>query len=408
MSHTLVFNCGSSSLTYKVFRDVPSSPPEVVLHGKAHRVGVKGSEPSYIENRYGGTVHKDIVPIKDHRKAAALAIEFVEKMSIPVDHVGHRFVHGGSRFTGSLFLDEKVLKALQECAPLAPIHNPIALSVIRESRKSIPLERHYITFDNAFHSTLPPRAYAYMLPKAILEKFGFRKYGFHGLSYSFVVGETARFLGADPGTLRIVACHLGTGGSSVAAILGGRSIDTSMGFSPLTGLVMGTRSGDIDPLLTVYLMAVYGYRPDDLLDFLNKKSGLLGISGFSSDINDIIRRIGGGEDNAELAVRMYVHRLKKYIGSYIAALGGIDALVFTDEIGLRNPFIREKVCDGMDWAGITLDKGLNAAAPVDRISDLRAPGSRVSILAIPTEEELVIYLGGARLFADKEATRAAH
>ncbi|MBE3109776.1 MAG: acetate kinase, partial [Acidobacteria bacterium] len=161
-------------------------------------------------------------------------------------------------------------------------------------------------------------------------------------------------------------------------------------------------------LFTVYLMAVYGYRPDDLLDFLNKKSGLLGISGFSSDINDIIRRIGGGEDNAELAVRMYVHRLKKYIGSYIAALGGIDALVFTDEIGLRNPFIREKVCDGMDWAGITLDKGLNAAAPVDRISDLRAPGSRVSILAIPTEEELVIYLGGARLFADKEATRTAH
>lgn len=407
MSHTLVFNCGSSSLTYKVFRDAPSGAPEVVLHGKAHRVGVQGSEPSHIENRFEGRVDKEVVPIKDHRKAASLALDYIREHSIPVDHVGHRFVHGGSRFTGSLFLDERTLKALQECAPLAPIHNPIALSVIKESRRSIPLERHYITFDNAFHSTLPPRAYTYMLPKAILEKFGFRKYGFHGLSYSFVVGETSKFLGTGPADLRIVACHLGTGGSSVAAILGGRSIDTSMGYSPLSGLVMSTRSGDIDPLLTVYLMAVYGYRPDDLLDFLYKKSGLLGISGFSSDINDIIRSIPGREPNSELAVRMYIHRLKKYIGSYIAALGGIDALVFTDDIGLRNPFVRENVCTDMEWAGISLDKRLNDDAPVDRISALQTPESKVPILTIPTDEELVIFLGGAGLFEKKDGVHAS-
>ncbi|MHB8093317.1 MAG: acetate/propionate family kinase [Candidatus Aminicenantales bacterium] len=407
MLHTLVFNCGSSSLTYKIFRSVPSGPPETVLSGKAHRVGVKGSEPSFMTNRFEGREAKTVVPIKDHRKAAALALEFIREKSIPVDTVGHRFVHGGSYFTDSMILDEKTLKILRRCVPLAPIHNPIALSVIQESVKSIPLERHYITFDNAFHSTLPPRAYAYMLPKAVIAKFGFRKYGFHGLSYSYVAGEASRFLKSRPEDLRIVACHLGTGGSSVAAVGGGRSIDTSMGFSPLTGLVMSTRSGDIDPLLAIFMMAAYGYRPDDLLDDLNKKSGLLGISGFSSDINDIIGRIGDEEQGSGLAIRMYLHRLRKYVGSYIAALGGIDALVFTDDIGLRNPYVRERVCEGMQWAGISLDPGLNAAAPVDRTSSLQASGSRVAVLTVPTEEELTIYLAGEKLFVSKEPPHAA-
>jgi acetate kinase len=369
-------------------------------------VGVKGSESSFVENRFRGETHKIVVPIENHRTAASLAFDFIRENSIAVDRVGHRFVHGGSQFTGSCMLNEQTLGSLQECIPLAPIHNPISLSVVNESRRTIALERQYVTFDNAFHSTIPPRAYAYLLPRVINEKFGFRKYGFHGLSYSYVVEKAAEFLQRPAEGLRIIACHLGTGGSSVAAILGGRSIDTSMGYSPLTGLMMSTRSGDIDPLVTIYVMAAHGYRPDEVLDLLNKKSGLLGISGFSSDIGDLISRISDQEQNSELAVRMYVHRLKKYVGSYIAALDGLDALVFTDDIGLRNPFIRQQVCEQMDWAGIVLDPRLNESAPVDRITNVRAAGGAVSILTIPTDEELVIFLEGAKLFASTEDSRA--
>ena len=404
--NTLVFNCGSSSLSYKVFGGTSAALPNVVLRGKAHRVGVQGSEPSFVEHRYGGQAHKDVLPIEDHRKAAALVFDFIGKHSIPIDWVGHRFVHGGSAFTGSVVLGENTLATLRQCLPLAPIHNPIALSVVNESRRTIPLERQYMAFDNAFHATIPPRAHAYLLPRAINEKFGFRKYGFHGLSYSYVVKRTSEFLQLPIAGLRIVACHLGTGGASVAAILGGRSIDTSMGYSPLTGLVMSTRSGDVDPLLTVYLMAAHGYRPDEVMDLLNKKSGLLGISGFSSDIGDIIHHISDQEPSSDLAIRMYVHRLKKYVGSYVAALGGLDVLVFTDDIGLRNPVIRQRVCAQMDWAGIVLDQRLNEGAPVDRITNLRSAAGTASILTIPTDEELVIFLEGTKLFAPPEATRA--
>jgi acetate kinase len=405
--NTLVFNCGSSSLTYKVFSGTCFANPEVVLRGKAHRVGVKGSEPSFVEHRFQGQVHKDVLPIEDHRMAASLVFDFIRKSSIGVDWVGHRFVHGGSHFSHSVLLDEQTLESLYRCTPLAPIHNPISLSVIKESCRTIPLLRQYVTFDNAFHATIPPRAHAYLLPKAIREKFGFRKYGFHGLSYSYVVRKTAEFLELPAEGLKIVACHLGTGGSSVAAIVDGRSIDTSMGYSPLTGLVMSTRSGDIDPLLTIYLMAAHGYRPDEVMDLLNKKSGLLGISGFSSDIGDIIRRISEKEQNSELAVEMYVHRLKKYVGSYIAALGGLDVLVFTDDIGQGNPLVRQRVCEQMDWAGVVLDQRLNESAPVDQITNLRTPGSRASILTIPTDEELVIYLDGEKLLASTKDARAA-
>jgi acetate kinase len=238
----------------------------------------------------------------------------------------------------------------------------------------------------------------------VTEKFGFRKYGFHGLSYSYVTRAAARFLTTPLENLRIVACHLGTGGSSVAAVKNGHSVDTSMGYSPLPGLVMSTRSGDIDPFLTLYLMSLYGYRPDDLLDILNKQSGLLGLSGFSSDIRDIIRRISEqGEGQAELAFAMYVHRLKKYIGSYVLALAGLDCLVFTDDIGLHNPLVREKVCDNMEWCGIVLDSDANQHAVGDNISRLSPDGSSVQVLAIPTEEEQVIATEGARLLGGKAA-----
>lgn len=395
----LVFNCGSSSLTYKIFRVKSLSDITVVAHGKAHRVGVKGAVSSFVEHRFDGKSEKAVVPIASHQAAARLILKYIEKESIKVDCVGHRFVHGGNHFKGSVLLDTPNLKKLLLCLPLAPIHNPISMGVIRESRKFFPGLTQYATFDSAFHSTIPDYAYTYALPERITRKFGFRKYGFHGLSYSYVAREVPVFLKRRTGDTKIVACHLGTGGSSVCAIKYGHSIDCSMGYSPLTGLVMSTRCGDIDPMLMLYLMTAYGYRPDELMDLLNKKSGLLGISGFSSDITDIIHKVYEKKDigRVSLAFNMYIHRLRKYIGSYVAALGGVDALVFTDDIGVHNWRLRERVCGGMEWAGLRLDTDLNSASSGDEIVSVNKKDSKVKIVLLPTEEEFIICLEGAKL-----------
>lgn len=397
----LVFNCGSSSLSYKLFRVIGPEDIEVVLSGKAHRVGVKGKELSSIEHFFQGEIRKDVTPLKNHKQAAILILQYLNENGINIDYIGHRFVNGGTHFSKSVFINKDILKKLYLCLPLAPIHNPVILEVIQECVKRFPHIKQYVAFDTAFHSTIPYCAYTYALPKKIIQKFGFRKYGFHGLSYSYITKVVPKFLKRSPKKMKIVACHLGTGGSSVAAIDGGMSIDNSMGYSPLPGLMMSTRCGDIDPMLTIYLMARYEYRPDYLIDILNKESGLLGVSGFSSDIRDIIHNISKEGEQAGLALDMYVHRLKKYIGSYIALLGGIDALVFTDDIGLRNPFIREKVCEEMKWCGIVLDKKLNRAAVGNTISVLNTKSSKVKIISLPTEEEFAICFEGLKLLGEK-------
>lgn len=395
----LIFNCGSSSLTYKVFCAASPREIKVSAYGKAHRVGVKGTEPSFVTHFIDGKADKEVVALPDHRTAAAIILKRLEAARVKVDYAGHRFVHGGSHFKKSVFLDPHNLKKLSFCLPLAPIHNPIALAVIHETKKFFPKLPQYVTFDSAFHSHIPDYAYTYALPEKIVKRFGFRKYGFHGLSYSYVSGEVPRFLKKDPANIRIVACHLGTGGSSVAAIKNGSSIDSSMGYSPLSGLVMSTRCGDIDPMLMLYLMTAYGYRPDELMDLLNKKSGLLGISGFSSDITDIIHKVYEKKDigRVSLAFNMYIHRLRKYIGSYVAALGGVDALVFTDDIGVHNWRLRERVCGGMEWAGLRLDTDLNSASSGDEIVSVNKKDSKVKIVLLPTEEEFIICLEGAKL-----------
>jgi len=393
----LIFNCGSSSLTYKIFTVNGADDVKVLLSGKAHRVGVKGAEESFLCNSYNGKETKNILPIETHQKAAGLALKFLAEKNISIDYVGHRFVHGGSEFQDSVMITEDVFKKLMACLPLAPIHNPISLSVIRETGKNLPDISQYVSFDSAFHSKIPEQAYTYALPKRIVEEFGFRKYGFHGLSYSYVTKEATRVLDKGLEGLKIVACHLGTGGASVAAIKNNRSIDTSMGYSPLPGLVMSTRCGDIDPMLTIYMMVMYGYRPDDLMDVLNKKSGLLGISGTSSDIRDIVHSLSGEKDQIELAFKVYIHRLKKYIGSYVAILGGIDILIFTDDIGVHNWQVREKVCENMEWSGVVLDKKRNERVSDDRICKINTDNSDVDILTIPTEEELVICLEGLKI-----------
>jgi acetate kinase len=385
-------------LTYKIFEVGRRETIVDLLSGKFHRIGVRGSKPSYSEIHYKGSCQKNIIAVKNHREASSFALKYIKNHKITIDCIGHRFVHGGSYFQNSEVINGTVLEKLKKCLPIAPIHNPIALTIIKECMKTFPSAMQYVTFDSAFHSSIPYYAYTYALPQKIIEQFGFRKYGFHGLSYLNVAKEASRFLKIPITHMRIVACHLGTGGSSVAAIEGGYSIDTSMGYSPLSGLMMSTRCGDIDPMLAIYIMAAFGYRSSDLEDMLNKKSGLLGISGFSSDIRDITQRMSEyKEEQAQLAFDMYIHRLKKYIGSYTIILNGIDTLVFTDDIGVHNCFVREKICEDMAWCGLRLDLTLNRQSHHDRVSLISAKDSKIQILIIPSQEERSICLEGIHL-----------
>ncbi|MDR3577390.1 MAG: acetate/propionate family kinase [Anaerolineaceae bacterium] len=394
----LVFNCGSSSLNYKVYRSNSSQELQIVLHGKAHRVGVKGSEASYIEHQDGDGYSKETVTITNHRQAGKLVLDFVMNKSIKIDVIGHRFVHGGSYFQKSTMLNLQTMQNLKSCLPLAPIHNPNSLSVIEECRQVMPDVPEYLTFDTAFHADLPAWAYTYPLPISIVQSYGLRKYGFHGLSYQFVTKAAADFLGKPLNTMRMIACHLGTGGSSVAAVKDGHSIDTSMGYSPLAGLMMSTRTGDLDPMVPVFLMKKYGYTPETLTDCFNKNSGILGISGFSSDLRDILRRQQEtGDESATLAFEMYTYRLKKVIGSYITILGGIDALIFTDDIGVSNWQVREHVCHGLEWAGIVLDPEPNRLASPSQITQVSQKQERLKVLTVPTDEERVIAHEGIKL-----------
>ncbi|MFA5043781.1 MAG: acetate/propionate family kinase [Kiritimatiellia bacterium] len=406
--YILVFNCGSSSLGCKIFRCAETVQAEPVFSAKAHRVGVEGKEASFLQYQADGTSAKVVVPLPDHRTAARRILEYIRARNVPVDMIGHRFVHGGDFFKESAIIDRGVVELLRQCVPLAPIHNPVSLSVIHECRKTMPGLPAYAVFDTAFHATIPDYAYTYPVPQSIRERFHYRKYGFHGLSYKYIARAAPALLGLPADKARMVVCHLGTGGSSVSAIRNGASQDNSMGYSPLMGLLMSTRCGDIDPMLAIYLAVTYDMRPDDLLNMLTEKSGLLGVAGFSSDLRDIIRGVTGQEDDrAGLALRMYVHRLKKYIGSFVAALGGMDALVFTDDIGVTNWLVREKACEAMQWCGLKLDREANRKASLTDATLVSAADSRIKVLSMPTKEELIIAEEGARLMARREAHDSA-
>lgn len=396
----LVFNCGSSSQNYKLYQSEGKSL-QLLCKGKAHRVGVKSSEPSFIEHHWSEQTKKEEVPLPDHRTAAHHILNFLAGQKFKVDAVGHRFVHGGDLFQASVLLTPENLPDLAGLIPLAPIHNPNSLSVIEVCLERMPATPQTLTFDTAFHAGLPETAYRYAIPEKLLREQGLRKYGFHGLSYQYVSQQAALFLGQPIQSLKLVACHLGTGGSSVAAIQGGRSIDTSMGYSPLAGLMMSTRSGDLDAAVVLDLIEKKG-SVQAVNDLLNKRSGLLGVSGTSSDIRDLIKAANEKNDiAADLAVEMYALRLKKTIGSYLALLGKVDALLFTDDIGLQNPHIRALACDGLAWAGVKLDEVANQNAPLDRMSDISAVGSAVRILVTPTDEELVIAQETLRLMQEE-------
>jgi acetate kinase len=396
----LILNCGSSSLNYKIYTLGPSGYLETACRGKAHRVGVQGSEPAYIEHQLGLETIRKETSIPDHRTAANLVLDFISTHCLEINAVGHRFVHGGSVFQNTVILDAGVRQQLDDLLPLAPIHNPNSLSVIEVVQQRMPGVPQYLTFDTAFHASLPEWSYRYALPVDLTHQSDLRKYGFHGLSYQFITTQMAAYLGKPLEELSLIVCHLGTGGSSITAIQHGRSLDTSMGYSPLAGLMMSTRTGDLDPLLPVYMLSNLDYSSQSLNDLFNKKSGLLGVSGTSSDIRDLLAASQEGDNRATLAVEMYTYRLRKMIGAYTCLLGGADALVFTDDIGVKLPSVRAMACEGLHWCGITLDVVANAAAPTEQVAEIGAADSRTRIFSAPTDEELVIAQEGLKLLKE--------
>lgn len=396
----LVFNCGSSSQSYKVYQATQQGELEVVASGKAFHVGVKTQEAAYLVHQAGDKTTRQTQEISSHRISAQTILDYLLDQNLEISWIGHRFVHGGDKFQASVQVTAQTLTQLQSCLDLAPIHNPNSLSVIEVCNEILPQARQYVTFDTAFHASLPEYVYRYALPAKLADELNLRKYGFHGLSYKYVTQKAAQFLQQPLESIKIIACHLGTGGSSVAAIAGGHSQETSMGYSPLPGLVMSTRSGDFDPAILLTLIEKQGYSAAQLNRILNKESGLLGVSGISSDLSELVYLADEkGSQPARLAVEMYVHRLKSYIGAYSAVLGGLDVLIFTDDIGVKLWQIRQAACQGMEYCGMVLDVQKNQQAATDQLLLVSAQESKVKILVIPTDEEFVIAQEGLKLMA---------
>ncbi|MGI6315753.1 MAG: acetate/propionate family kinase [Christensenellales bacterium] len=387
----LVINAGSSSLKYQLFNMDDMSVP---AKGIAERIGIEGSR--LVHRPTGKTPVEINRPMPDHTTAMQLVLEALadKEHGVVTDMnqihaVGHRVLHGGEEFAGSYLINDMVMTAIRANVPLGPLHNPANIMGIEACQQVMPDVPMVAVFDTAFHQTMPPKAFMYALPKDYYTRLKVRKYGFHGTSHRFVTRRAAEFLGRDTKDVKLITCHLGNG-SSMAAVKYGKCIDTSMGLTPLEGMVMGTRSGDLDPAVIGYICQHDNVDVQDMMDILNKKSGLLGISGFSSDMRDILTAAEEGDADARLAVDMLCYRIKKYIGSYMAALEGADAIIFTAGIGENNPYIRQLSTEGLEFLGIRLDKEKNYTARGK--ADISAEDATVRTLVIPTDEELVIAL----------------
>ena len=385
----LVLNCGSSSLKYQLFS---MTNEEVLAKGLVERIGIEGSRIKHSKTGMDAVTINATIP--NHKVAIRMVLDALLDASHGVissleelKAVGHRVVHGGEKFAGSVLINHEVIAALQECVPLAPLHNPANLMGIEAMTEVLPNIPQVGVFDTAFHQTMPSHAYMYGVPYHYYEKYRVRRYGFHGTSHYYVSQRTAELLGKPVDHLKIVTCHLGNG-SSVTAVKNGHSIDTSMGFSPLPGVIMGTRCGDVDPTLLFYLAEQEGLDAKALAHILNKESGIQGISGVSSDLRDVEEAAAAGNSRAKLAEEMLYYGIRKYIGAYAAAMGGIDALVFTAGIGENSVVAREKVCAGLEFLGIKIDAEKNKVRGKERI--VSSDDARVSVLVVPTNEELVI------------------
>lgn len=385
----LVLNCGSSSIKYKLF---DMTTKEVLAQGGIEKIGLVGSFLKLtLPNGEKKILEKDI---PEH----TAGIEFILNTLVSPEYgaiksldeinaVGHRMVHGGERFSESVLLNKEVLDAFIACNDLAPLHNPANLKGVNAVSAILPNVPQVGVFDTAFHQTMPDYAYMYAIPYELYEKYGVRRYGFHGTSHRYVSQRVCEFLGVDPKGKKIITCHIGNGGS-ISAIKDGKCIDTSMGLTPLEGLVMGTRSGDIDAGAVTFIMEKEGLNATGVSNLLNKKSGVLGVSGVSSDMRELEAAVAAGNPKAILAEKMYFYRIKKYIGAYAAALGGVDIILFTGGVGENQANCRSEVCEGLEFMGVKIDLEKNKVRGEEAI--ISADDSQVTVAVIPTDEELMI------------------
>ncbi|MCR5669401.1 MAG: acetate kinase [Butyrivibrio sp.] len=386
----LVINCGSSSLKFQL---IDSESEQVICKGLCERIGIDGSQIVYTPS--GKDKITKVEPMPDHNRAIELVIEaltnsengVVSSLS-EIGAVGHRIVHGGEKFTKSVVITEEVIKAIEDVSDLAPLHNPANLIGIRACQKSMPGVPMVAVFDTAFHQTMPQEAYLYGLPYSYYEKYGIRRYGFHGTSHSYVSKRAAQILGKDIKDLNLIVCHLGNG-ASVSAVKKGECIDTSMGLTPLEGLIMGTRTGDIDPSVVEFIMKKENSTVADVTTLLNKKSGVFGLSNdLSSDFRDLEDAYVKGDEAAKRAVDAFVYRVVKYIGSYTAAMGSVDAICFTAGVGENSGFVRGLICEKLAFIGATVDKEANKVRGEEKT--ISGADSKVTLMVVPTNEELAI------------------
>lgn len=395
----LVINCGSSSLKYQLMN---MTNEEVLASGICERIAIDGSRIKHTPHHSEKVVIDTDIP--DHDKAIELVMDaLVSKEHGVIDSmdeiqaIGHRIVHGGEQFKESIIITDEVIRGIEEVSDLAPLHNPANLMGIRAAQKIMPGKPNVAVFDTAFHQTMPAYAYLYALPYDYYRKYKVRRYGFHGTSHRYVAKRTAELLGKDVKELKTIICHLGNG-ASVCAVKYGQSVDTSMGLTPLEGLMMGTRSGDIDPAIIEYLCEKENMSVAEITHILNKKSGALGISEMSSDFRDLEDAIAEGHAQARLTMDVFGYRVAKYIGAYAAAMNGVDAVVFTAGLGENNGELREEICAYLDYLGVKIDKQLNACRSTER--DFTGEGSKVKTLVIPTNEELMIARDTLELLKD--------
>ena len=386
----LVLNCGSSSIKYALY-DMDSKT--VMTSGGAERVGLDGA---FVKVKLANGEKKKVMhDIPEHTEGVKFIFSLLTDPEIGVikdlkeiNAVGHRMVHGGEKFNKSVLLTDEVLKVFEECTDLAPLHNPANLKGVRAVQELMPGLPQVGVFDTAFHQTMPKEAYMYAVPYELYEKYGVRRYGFHGTSHRYVSQRVCEFLNVKPEGKKIITCHIGNG-ASIAAVKDGKCIDTSMGLTPLEGLVMGTRSGDIDGGAITFIQKKLGLDADGMSNLLNKKSGMLGLTGISSDMREIDSACKAGNERAKLAIEMYNYRIRKYIGAYAAAMDGCDIIVFTAGVGENQASMREKVCEGLSFMGVKIDVEKNSGIHGEE-AVISTPDSKVTVVVIPTDEELMI------------------
>ena len=386
----LVINCGSSSLKYQL---IDMDHEEVMAKGLCERIGIEGSKLTHKPAGKDVCVIEKAMP--DHKVAVQMVLDAlvdpvcgVVADASEITAVGHRVVHGGQKYVGSVLVDEDVIKAIDECADFAPLHNPANLIGIEACQHAMPGVKNVAVFDTAFHQTMPEKAFMYAIPKEYYEKYGVRKYGFHGTSHDFVSKRAIELAGLDADNSKVIVCHIGNGGSC-SAVLNGKCVDTSMGLTPLEGLIMGTRSGDIDGGVIQYIANKEGKDVNEVLNILNKKSGVLGMSGVSSDFRDIAKAATEGHKDSKIALEAFSYRVAKYIGSYVAAMNGVDVIAFTAGVGENHSMVRKMICEYFGYLGIKLDEQVNEETKgIDKA--ISTADSKVKVLVVPTNEELKI------------------